>query len=285
VIFEWNHQKNDTSKNGKMFKTNKKRYAMKTIKFVPGIALAISASIFFTQGNLYSQTVILGGKGGISIPELKGGNTPQSQGYASRLAPNFGAFVDYEFNSELSLQLEVSFSGQGGRRDGMQVITSNNISGLPIPSNTNLYANFENETILNYLEIPLLWKYTVIRSNSGFSGYVDVGPYLGNLLNAKTKTSGKSNLYFDQAGTMPVTIQGQPLPPQNFDNETNIISDIKTSNAGISGGIGVTKTVGRGQLILDVRVTYGLIPIQEDRANGTNNTGALVVTLGYGIML
>jgi hypothetical protein len=160
-----------------------------------------------------------------------------------------------------------------------------NLPDVPVPPNTTLYANFDNETIINYLEIHVLISYTFNGGNSGLSEYSDVGPYLGVLLNAKTKTSGNSKIYLDKDGSTPLTINGYELPEQNFDSETSSTSDIKSINIGISGGIGINLNVGSGQLNLDLRGVYGFIPIQSDDTNGSNNTGALYLAIGYGFKI
>jgi hypothetical protein len=255
---------------------------MKTQKLGTTFVVLALILVSLVQINLYSQPVTVGVKGGISIPELKGGGTPQSEGYSSRLAPNFGAFVNYELNSALSLQAEVLFSGQGGKRNGMQAIDD---VPLPFPTNTTLYANFNNENIINYLEIPILLKYTFSGNETGFSEYVDAGPYLGILLNAQTKTNGNSNIYLDPSGNMPLSIGGYPLPPFDFNSNTSITSSLKTINVGIAGGVGVNLNTSAGQFDLDIRGVYGLIPIQVDKINGSNNTGALYVTIGYGLQI
>ena len=42
--------------------------------------------------------------------------------------------------------------------------------------------------------------------------------------------------------------------------------------------------LGSGRLELDVRGGYGLVNVQKDTAtNGKNNTGSLVMSLGYGV--
>lgn len=258
---------------------------MKMRKSGSAVLLLFLIIFCISQSVLYSQPVIIGIKGGLSIPDLSGGNTPESEGYSSRLAPNFGAYINYELNQDWFLQAEVLFSGQGGKRNGMQAISSDNISDFPLPPNTSLYANFNNETIINYLEIPVLAGYTIKIGGTGLTGYIDAGPYLGILLNAKTQTSGNSYIYYDQAGTMPLSFNGYPVPPQDFNSETNNTSDIKTFNAGITGGIGIKCNVGSGQLDLDIRGEYSFIPVQSDNSNGSNNTGALYLTIGYGLRI
>jgi hypothetical protein len=97
--------------------------------------------------------------------------------------------------------------------------------------------------------------------------------------------SGNSKIYLDKDGSIPLTINGYELPEQNFDSETSTTSDIKSINIGISGGIGINLNLGSGQLNLDLRGVYGFIPIQSDDANGSNNTGALYLTIGYGFKI
>lgn len=236
----------------------------------------------FMYSNLFSQSLILGVKGGISIPNLEGGGTPQSEGYSSRLAPTFGAFITKELSPHFTILGEISYSGQGGKRNGMQIIFEENLSGLPVPQGTNLYADFKNETIINYLEIPILACYSVIRSNSGFEVYLNAGPYLGILMNAKVVTDGMSTIYLDKAGNVPLEIGGYPLPAQSFDNEVDISDKLNTFNAGITGGVGLNYNYNKHQFKFDLRGIYGFIPIQEDEENGSNKTGALYITLGYG---
>jgi hypothetical protein len=234
------------------------------------------------HSELLSQPVLLGLKGGLSIPDLKGGNTPQSEGYVSRLAPTFGVFLNYKLSDHFSLQGEVSYSGQGGKREGMQPIFSENLAGLPVPPDTDLYASFDNTTILNYLEIPVLVCYSFTGNNSGFDVYLDVGPCLSILLNANVNTSGSSRIYLDKDGNLPLEIAGNPLPEQNFDAENDIFDKLNKLNVGITGGIGMDYIFNSQRLRLDLRGVYGFIPIQADEENGKNYTGAFYITLGYG---
>ncbi|MFC1799492.1 porin family protein [Candidatus Eisenbacteria bacterium] len=247
-----------------------------------GLLLSFLMICGLTHSDAFSQSVVLGVKGGLSIPNLKGGDTPQSEGYTSRLAPTFGAFISFEFDSPFAIRGEVLFAGQGGQRNGMQPIFAENLAGLPVPLGMDLYADFENETILNYLEIPVLACYSFIRDKSGFDVYVDAGPYLGILLNAEVVTSGTSTIYLDKAGTMPLEINDYPLPPQNFDNKVDIADKLNDINVGIAGGVGSNYTFGRHQLTIDLRGSYGFIPIQADKENGSNYTGSVYITLGYG---
>lgn len=255
---------------------------MKTLNSRFVFLLSFSLMFGLLLNNLFSQPLLIGIKGGLSIPNLEGGGTPQSEGYTSRLAPTFGTLIRKEFSPHFAIQGEISYSGQGGKRDGMQIIFEENLSGLPVPAGTNLYADFNNETIINYLEIPVLAYYSFMENKSGLDVYVDVGPYLGILLNAKVVTDGNSTIYLDKEGNVPLEIGGFPLPEQDFENEADIEDKLNSINAGITGGVGLNYNFGKHQLILDVRGIYGFIPIQEDEENGSNKTGALYITFGYG---
>jgi hypothetical protein len=116
--------------------------------------------------------------------------------------------------------------------------------------------------------------------------YADAGPYVGFLVSAKITTGGMSSLYLDKSGT-PLLLppSGQPLPPQDFTATTDVKSDINKVNAGITGGVGIAKTLGPGSIMLDARGAYGLRDIQTDPKNGKNNTGSFVITLGYEMSL
>ncbi len=111
-------------------------------------------------GKAIAQSPWFGLKGGISIPDLSGGGgNPLSENYTSRLAANFGLLSDFHLYKRLSLQVELNYAGQGGKRNGVQPITD-----LPpdlasqVPPGSYLYANFKNKAVLNYLELPVMAK-------------------------------------------------------------------------------------------------------------------------------
>ncbi|RMD95906.1 MAG: PorT family protein [Calditrichaeota bacterium] len=234
------------------------------------------------NGNpVVAQSLQFGAKGGFSVPRLSGGDTEQSQGFKSRFAPAFGLIAHRTLSSHFGVQVEVLYVGQGGKRDEMQPVPAENLTGLPLPPGVSLYADFKNEAILNYMEIPVLARYRLPVSSS-LDAYLAAGPYMGVLLNAKTVTSGMSQLFLDGAGRAPVVdAQGNPLPPMNFDDERSITSDIKKYNFGAAAGIGLALHTSSGLMFVDVRGTTGFTHIQRDERNGKNNTGALVITAGF----
>jgi len=248
----------------------------------------IFALFFFLSLPVRGQNLYLGVKGGWSLPELSGGTNEISKDWTSRSAFNFGVLGYDNLSDRVSLQVEINWASQGGRKNGLQPLSQGAITFLP--SGMTFYADFKNEAILNYLEIPVTLKYTVIKTRSQ-RFYIDAGPYAGYLSSARNKTSGSSSIFTDKNGTVVMIPNPQdvtqyiPLPAQNFDANTGITSDINRFNVGINGGIGVGQILGNGDLFLDVKGYYGFLNIQKNAINGKNNTGALVVSIGYALKI
>jgi hypothetical protein len=224
------------------------------------------------------STFMLGAFGGLNIPNLTGGGgNPLSEGWSSRQGGAYGVTLDWNTGRHFGWRADVLYSGEGGQRNGMQAFAANpNPQQLPSPY---LYANITNESELNYLEVPIMAKYSLFLSKSS-KIYIDFGPYVGFLLNAKQITGGSSPVYAEIGGTMTAT-----GAPQNFDANTDISNQINTINFGLTGGIGFSQGVGFGSVFLDFRGAYGLTTIQKYSQNGTSHTGNLCISLGYSIPL
>jgi len=233
-------------------------------------AAVVLAILLSASGAAFPGQMFVGFHGGPSVPNLQGGTNEVSEGYTSRLGPYFGAFADYELRPNFFLRGEINYSSEGGKRNGMQPIAPD--PSLPVPPGTTLYAAFDNEAILDYIEIPLLAK---LSWGNPIRFFADAGPYVGFLVRAKTVTSGSSLLYDASRAAL-------PYPAQDFGAETDIKEDVNSTNAGIAGGVGVEMPYGPGDVVLDAHFSYGLTNIQKNVAlNGENNTGSLAFTLGY----
>jgi hypothetical protein len=253
-----------------------------------GISFLVSASLLFAfaasaAAQDEDNEIHIGVKAGVSIPNLVGGSDNElTRDYKSRVAPNFGMFVDMNVTRGFSVQTGLDYAPQGGKRDGIQPITSP-LPGLPPPpAGPFYYADFKNTAKLDYLEIPLLFKYTWRRSR-GPQPYINAGPYVGFLLKAKTVTRGSSTIFIDRNGT-PLLLppDNQPLPPIPFDADTVVTDSLNRFNAGITGGGGLRFPTGKNYWFIDARASYGLTTLQKDPANdGKSRTGNLVVSVGY----
>ena len=254
--------------------------------FVTSFAFFCLNALLFAQSSSDNREskFTLGIFGGLNIPQLSGGNSNElSRDYTSRKGDAFGLTASYSLESNFALRADILYSSEGGKRNGIQAIDTSSINSM-VPAGTYFYADFKNESILNYLEIPVMVKYFIpVCKSSKF--YIDFGPYIGFLLNAKQKTSGTSIIYADRAETIPVTIMGYPIPAQSFDASSTVTSSIKPVNVGLTGGIGFTQTLGIGDIFLDVRGAYGLTTIQKNTQDGSSHTGNLLIALGYDIPL
>jgi len=177
-------------------------------KVIPVVLLMVAGMVGPTSR---ADEFLLGVRGGPSIPQLSDGGNDISRGYSSRLAPNFGLVAEYYFASHLSLVAEIDYSGQGGVRKGVQPITQSPEGLPPLPPGQYLYGDFRNESILNYLEIPLMLKVD-LEMCEHWRVYAEGGLFIGFLLDAEEHTSGSSPIYVDQNRT-PLTVGGHPLPP------------------------------------------------------------------------
>jgi len=243
-------------------------------------SLSFSQSSPLKGGTDFSVGIL----GGINIPRLSGGNGNElSRDYTSRSGPAFGLTASLGLGPHFALTAELLYSSEGGKRDGFQAIDASSINPL-VPAGTYFYANFKNQSILNYAEIPVMVQY-IIPFNKSQRVYVDFGPYVGFLLNAKQKTSGSSIVYADASGTQPVTVDpqsGQPFPV-SFNANTDIMNSINLTNFGLTGGVGFGQMVNSGEIFLDVHGAYGLTVIQKESANGSSHNGNLLIDLGYAL--
>jgi len=237
----------------------------------------------FCAHNVYAQSVIIGLKGGISIPNLTApasANNPLNTGYSSSLGPDFALYGEYKWKGDFSLELAVEYSSQGGKKNGVQAVPVPPVLVPEFPTGQvppYLWANFDGEAKLNYLLIPVLAKYSFkISQGSPFHFYVEAGPFVGFVMSAKTTTSGSGNVYSDKELM-------HPLLPQaiSFDATTDIKDQLHSANFGIEGNVGFVYGFGRNSIFVEAGGNYGFINIQKDPANGENHTGAATVRLGF----
>jgi hypothetical protein len=215
--------------------------------------------------------------GGLNIPRLSGGNGNElSRDYTSRLGAAFGLTASLSLGSNFSLTADLLYSSEGGKRNGIQAFDASSVNPQA-PAGTYFYADYNNESILNYVEIPVMLKY-FIPLNKSSKLFVDFGPYIGFLLNAKQKTSGSSIIYADRAETMVVVPEAQ-----SFNANTDIMNSINLTNFGLTGGVGFAQTVNSGEIFLDARGAYGLTVIQKYSQNGNSHNGNLLIDLGYAL--
>jgi len=254
---------------------------MSTMKKLRFSTPAILLGFLLTAGASFAGTVKLGAHGGLSIPNIRGNDTNIfSRGFTSRRGPFFGLAADIGLSTRFSLATEFNYSSQGGLRKGLQPITMELPPGLPLPPGTLLFADFRNETILDYLEVPILAR---LSFGGKVRYFVNAGPYFGLLIRARAVTAGESALYLDEGGTQPVIVPPSPDPlVVDLGADTDVIESLNRTNVGLAGGGGVIYPLGAVELILEARFQLGLTTIQKDiETSGKTQTGAIVISLEF----
>ena len=248
---------------------------------------ALLMSLFLVTAFSFAQTADkethVGLKVGISLPNILGSSDQEiTKDYKSRIAPNFGGFVDVGLTRHLSIQAGLDYASQGGKRNGVQPITAT-IPGLPtLPPGQYFFADFKNTAKLDYLEVPVMAKYR-FKKDKKIGYYVNAGPYFGFLMKATTVTKGSSTIYVDKNRT-PLLLPpvGTPFPVIPFDAKTDVTDDLNRFNFGITGGGGITFPAKGNYFFIDARGSYGLTTLQKDTINdGKSRTGNLVISFGY----
>lgn len=124
---------------------------------------------FFASSLIVSQAQVkFGGKAGLNLANIVGDDADDD--FKTKIGFNIGAFAEIPVAANFSVKPELVYSAQGTKVD-----------------------NVDTKLNLNYLNVPLLGKYT---STSGFYG--ETGPQLGFLLSAKAKNDDNSTDVKDQ---------------------------------------------------------------------------------------
>ncbi len=242
------------------------------------ILLQLMVCLFYFS-DAFAQDIYVGVKGGISIPNINGGNKDQNIAFRSRIAPSISLFTCSELKNQFAIQIECSYAGYGGIRNGYQKIDSGMIN-YRVPASDTLWADFKYELAFYYFDVPVLAKYT-IPIEKKFKLSFALGPDIGILLGAKTKTNGTSQVYTDTYGTPLTDKNGTPLPPIDFNSNKKITSEVNMLNAGITGGIGFMNDLNSGELSLEIRGSYGLTNIWKDTRNGESHNYCFLIAVGY----
>ena len=227
---------------------------------------------------------IIGVKGGIGFPNLSDDtDNIYTEDFSSITTFSFGMQIEIPISSTFSFQPELQFAGKGGKRNGLQPLPPDRIPSLLsdlLPSGLVPYANIDNRSVLNYLEIPLLAR---LNFGSTFQFSLFAGPSLGFLTGSKQEVSGNSPLFLDPGGSVPLTI-----PPSNtplvlpFEADVDTTDDIKSFNFGIHAGLVLSYEYSEGnQVFLDGRLTYGTSAVQVDPQFGESKVGSLLLSLGF----
>lgn len=233
---------------------------------------------FCTQ--IYSQAKLsLGIKAGTNTPGLGiNSSDPVIDGYKTILEPYFGVVLETGLNKKWSILSEFNYASIGITKDGSQIVPQSTYSRyefgtLVLP--THVYANFYSKITLNYLELPWMLKY-YIYNNKKVNFFVNAGPSIGILLNAQVKTTGKGMIFSDVEHTKPIASINFP-----FNKQLEITDWFTPVNLEFQGGAGFTYQIPKGEFFANLNGNIGLFKIQTNSGDGSNNTKAITLSIGY----
>lgn len=240
------------------------------------------AMLFFClPGTGLCQSVQVGLKGGVSLPNLSSGSTISgvSSGYKSISGPDFGILSELELNEKWAIQAGVEWSTQGGQTKGVQSIP---VSEFPsyLPPNTtavNVYAGFVGIAKLQYVMVPIVLKYYMKIGNTGhWKFYIDGGIYGAYMMKGTGSVTGSSKLYYDAAQTHPVDNRVITI-----DSTSDIKSKLHTGNFGITGDLGLIYQLKKFSIFAEGSGNYGFINLQKPPNTGVSHIKAIVLRIGF----
>jgi len=176
------------------------------------------------------------------------------------------------------------------------------------------YANLENTVKFDYVTIPLLAQFGWDIGTSPWRVYVNAGPFASFILSGKQVFKGTSKLFADESGTSTLSdtwtatwnfLQASGTIPADIisavdemlpvidkklnepvtSTTTNITGEMKSTNFGVTGNVGISYQHKRGCFFLEVGGNYGFFTVQDSDANGSNRLSAASVMLGYAFSL
>jgi len=296
----------------KVFKSkNNRKKAMKRISLL--------FCLFLLNMEIYAQSVDFGVRGGMAVPNIVAGNgNPLSEGYSSRISAGGGVFTEIGLNDKFSVRFGIEYTGQGGKRNGVQAMSSNQLImdmatriGSDITEETaailgqmaaympaTFYADVKNTAKFDYLMVPISLQVGKNLRNSLYRVYINAGPFISFLMSGEQISKGTSKLYStaDKTQTLWATIpsdvqalisSGVPELAQILENGTEfgssvITGELRPVNFGVQGNVGLSYQYNsRNRFFIEAGGNYGFVRIQKDKSSGINHLGSANIMVGY----
>jgi hypothetical protein len=221
-------------------------------------------------------------------------------------------------NDIFSVRFGVEYSGQGGKRNGVQAMSSNQLvmdmatrMGANISEETaamlgqvatyippTFYADVNNTVKFDYLMLPLSLQASKNLANGPFRIYVNAGPFISFLMSGEQVSNGSSKLYADSDKSatvwtaIPSDVQSiisdrAPELANVLENGSEfgtsvITGEIRPVNFGVHGNIGLSYLCrNNSRFFIEAGGNFGFIRIQKNKSNGDNSIGSANITIGY----
>ena len=136
------------------------------------ITIALLCMIMATGAVMAQKTFTFGPKIGVDYTHFWGKDCQ----HGGQLNYQAGMFFEYRFNNKFSIAPEVVFAAQGGKKDGIVLISPTDYFDAVYTDN------------MNYINVPVMLKYYVTPALS-----IDFGPQLGVNVYHKITVKGKGD--------------------------------------------------------------------------------------------
>ena len=200
------------------------------------LAVALAATFLFPGAVFGGRLTEIGLKAGLNIADYKGDwrDTDSKMGFCG------GAFITCNINEMFAVQTEFLFTMKGANLG--EIVRTDEFG--------NIIETSSIRDVLNYLEIPVLGKLSVLPQGR-VRPNLFAGPFFALKLSGKHKVGSQ---------------------------ETDM-ENLKDTDYGLVFGGGVDFELGQGELTVDARYTLGLAKIYDSGIDVKNRV--ISVMLGY----
>lgn len=201
--------------------------------------LVVSACLFMSAIIYAQPTFVKGVKAGLNVAKLGGDDISDAD---SRTGIAAGLFGEIGINKMFAIQPEVYYSMQGAK-------SKEDIEGTTVDVTMKL----------DYIQIPVLFKFIIPVEGSSVKPNIFAGPALGIKSSSKVKAEVEGSSFEDD------------------------IEDIKSTDFNLVFGGGINVGAGKMTVGFDVRYLLGLSSIDDsaDEADVKNQVIAIGASIGF----
>ena len=214
------------------------------------ITIALMCMLLSAGAAMAQKKFTFGPKVGVDYTHFWGKDTH----HGGMLNYQAGLFMEYRFTDKISIAPEVVFASQGGKYD---LKTGGGVGVKPynpmLKKGPGPGVDLKVTNIVNYINIPVMFKYYVVPSLS-----VDLGPQLGINVYSKRTESAKSGSDY---------------------KDTDDVKDL-TNTIDVGVGMGLTYNITE-DVFVQGRYTMGLTKVYKDAFGSKGKNGNAQIAIGY----
>lgn len=217
--------------------------------------------VMFSFTTVSAQSIRIGFMGGVGASlgqfSITSEDGDEIQGAVTKelaISPTFAIPLEIKFNEQIGIQVEPGFSQH-------RIKQKNQFNETTIDYTYSRRTDIDIS--LSQIEIPVLGKFST--GNEGFQFHVLAGPTMGIILggDGKFKESGFDSRFgvdqgsFYEAYNAPVKIVRNDVEISGSDY-VDFFLPTKRFNLNLMFGAGISRSIGKSRLCIDLRYAYGM---------------------------